>query len=106
MPHCAPSVGKTSNRKHIASVVEFFGMPGPAMINGTRGGTIGKRAPQLCIIHETRKDRAQRRHIAWENGVVLPAARRMLAAEDLLALDAIQKETADRLSAVARLRPS
>lgn len=47
----------------------------------------------------------QRRHIAWENGVVLPAARRMLSADDLKGLEAVQKNSAEGVSALQKLRP-
>lgn len=48
----------------------------------------------------------QRRHIAWENGVVLPAARRMLSADDLKGLEAAQKEPPEGLAAMEKLRPN
>lgn len=48
----------------------------------------------------------QRRHIAWENGVVLPAARRMLSMDELRGLEAVQKESTAGLTALEKVRPA
>lgn len=46
----------------------------------------------------------QRRHIAWENAVVVPAARRLLLQEDLQSLSEMQGRAPCRLAASRRLR--
>lgn len=46
----------------------------------------------------------QRRHIAWENAVVVPAARRLLQQDDLQSLSAMQGRAPSRLAGFRRPR--
>jgi hemerythrin-like domain-containing protein len=46
----------------------------------------------------------QRRHIAWENTVVVPAARRLLQQDDLQSLSEMQERAPSRLAGFRRPR--